>query len=187
MQTFRLWKAPFRQKKSFSSSKVKIKRNTTKEIKFRPSTDVGDYNIKLKKIKSFILDGDKTKISVRFRGREILNSNMGLELLNRLRDELSEIAQVDQEPSLEGRQLLMVLSPLKKNKNIKKQIKMGYKLKTHSGAAKRFKKTGSSVKSRSANRNHILTKQSTKRKRHNRGLNKLSGTVLKMASNLLRK
>ena len=104
----------FDKKKSLSSSKVKVKRNTTKEIKFRPSTDVGDYNIKLKKVKSFILDGDKTKISVRFRGREILNSEMGLSLLNRLRDELEDIAQVDQEPSLEGRQLLMVLSPLKK-------------------------------------------------------------------------
>jgi translation initiation factor IF-3 len=106
----------FDKKKSSTSSKVKTKRNTTKEIKFRPSTDVGDYNIKLKKIKSFILDGDKTKISVRFRGREILNSDMGLALLNKLRDELEEISQVDQEPSLEGRQLLMVLSPLKKNK-----------------------------------------------------------------------
>tara|TARA_B110000238_G_scaffold147431_1_gene158989 strand:- start:10 stop:483 length:474 start_codon:yes stop_codon:yes gene_type:complete len=106
----------FDKKKNTSSSKVKVKRNTTKEIKFRPSTDIGDYNIKLKKIKSFILDGDKTKISVRFRGREILNSDMGLNLLNRLRDELEDIAQVDQEPSLEGRQLLMVLSPLKKNK-----------------------------------------------------------------------
>ena len=104
----------FEKKKNTSSSKVKVKRNTIKEIKFRPSTDIGDYNIKLKKIKSFILDGDKTKISVRFRGREILNSNLGLDLLNRIRDELEEIAQVDQEPSLEGRQLLMVLSPLKK-------------------------------------------------------------------------
>ena len=104
----------FDKKKSISSAKVKVKRNTTKEIKFRPSTDVGDYNIKLKKIKSFILDGDKTKISVRFRGREILNSNIGLELLVKVKDELSQIAQVDQEPSLEGRQLLMVLSPLKK-------------------------------------------------------------------------
>ena len=103
-----------KKKKSTSSSKVKVKRNTVKEIKFRPSTDIGDYNIKLKKIKSFILDGDKTKISVRFRGREILNSNLGLDLLNRIRDELEELAQVDQEPSLEGRQLLMVLSPLKK-------------------------------------------------------------------------
>ena len=104
----------FDKKKSTSASKSKVKRNTTKEIKFRPSTDVGDYNIKLKKIKSFILDGDKTKISVRFRGREILNSDMGLNLLNKLRLELEEIAQVDQEPSLEGRQLLMVLSPIKK-------------------------------------------------------------------------
>jgi translation initiation factor IF-3 len=106
----------FAKKKNISSSKAKVKRTSVKEIKFRPSTDVGDYNIKLKKIKSFILDGDKTKISVRFRGREILNSNLGLELLTRLKDELVDIAQVDQEPSLEGRQLLMVLSPLKKNK-----------------------------------------------------------------------
>ena len=63
---------------------------------------------------------------------------------------------------------------------------MGYKLKKHSGAAKRFKKTSSSVKVRSANRNHILSKQSTKRKRQNRGLNKISGTVLKMASKLIK-
>tara|TARA_B100001121_G_scaffold310076_1_gene339394 strand:- start:1132 stop:1602 length:471 start_codon:yes stop_codon:yes gene_type:complete len=104
----------FDKKKSISSSKVKTKRSTLKEIKFRPSTDLGDYKIKLKKIKSFILDGDKTKITVRFRGREILNSNMGLDLLKKIKIELEDIAQVDQEPSLEGRQLLMVLSPLKK-------------------------------------------------------------------------
>ncbi len=104
----------FDKKKNKSNSKVKLKRNTVKEIKFRPSTDVADFNIKLKKIKSFILDGDKTKISVRFRGREILNSDIALNLLNKLKDELYDIAQVDQEPSLEGRQLLMVLSPLKK-------------------------------------------------------------------------
>ena len=104
----------FDKKKSTSASKSKVKRSTTKEIKFRPSTDVGDYNIKLKKIKSFILDGDKTKISVRFRGREILNSDLGLEVLLRVKDELADIAQVDQEPSLEGRQLLMILAPLKK-------------------------------------------------------------------------
>ena len=63
---------------------------------------------------------------------------------------------------------------------------MGYKLKSHSGASKRFKSTSKSIKSRSANRNHILSKQSTKRKRHNRGLNKLSGSVLKMASRLIK-
>ena len=104
----------FTKKKNISSSKGKVKRTSVKEIKFRPSTDTGDYNIKLKKIKSFILGGDKTKISVRFRGREILNSNLGLDLLNKLKEELSDLAQVDQEPSLEGRQLMMVLSPLKK-------------------------------------------------------------------------
>ena len=103
----------FAKKKSISSSKSKVKRTTVKEIKFRPSTDIGDYNIKLKKIKSFILGGDKTKISVRFRGREILNSDLGLELLKKLKNELVDLAQVDQEPSLEGRQLQMVLSPLK--------------------------------------------------------------------------
>ena len=105
----------FNKKKNISASKSKSKKNTVKEIKFRPSTDIGDNNIKLKKIKSFIIDGDKTKITVRFRGREILNSDMGLELLHKIKDELKEFAQVDQEPSLEGRQLLMILSPLKKN------------------------------------------------------------------------
>ena len=103
----------FDKKKSKSSSKTKTRKTSLKEIKFRPSTDVGDYNIKLKKIKSFILEGDKTKITIRFRGREILNSDLGLDLLNKLRLELNDIAQVDQEPSLEGRQLLMVLSPIK--------------------------------------------------------------------------
>ena len=108
-------KLVFNKKKNISLSKQKSKKTTLKEIKFRPSTDVGDYNIKLKKIKGFILDKNKTKISVRFRGREILNSNLGLDLLNRVKEDLSEIAQVDQEPSLEGRQLLMVLSPIKQN------------------------------------------------------------------------
>ena len=104
----------FDKKKNISASKSRTKRHSTKEIKFRPSTDIGDYNIKLKKVKSFILDGDKTKITVRFRGREILNSAMGLDLLNKLREDLKDIAQVEQEPSLEGRQLLMVMAPLKK-------------------------------------------------------------------------
>tara|TARA_Y100000992_G_scaffold225840_1_gene157453 strand:- start:2 stop:565 length:564 start_codon:yes stop_codon:yes gene_type:complete len=106
----------FDKKKNLSASKTRTKKHTTKEIKFRPSTDLGDYKIKLKKIKSFILDGDKTKITVRFRGREILNSDMGLNLLKNIKVELEDIAQVDQEPSLEGRQLLMILSPIGKKK-----------------------------------------------------------------------
>ncbi len=107
-------KLVFEKKKNISNSKAKKKKTTVKEIKFRPTTDTNDYNIKLKKIKSFILDGDKTKISVRFRGREILNSDMGIIILQRLENDLKDIAQVDQMPSLEGRQLLMVLSPQKR-------------------------------------------------------------------------
>ena len=103
----------FYKKKNKASSKSKTKKNSVREIKLRPSTDVGDFNIKLKKIKSFIIAGDKTKISVRFRGREILNSEMGLNLLKKIQDDLSDIAQVEQEPALEGRQLLMILSPVK--------------------------------------------------------------------------
>ncbi len=102
------------QKKKNQLNKKRTRKNSIKEIKFRPSTDIGDYEIKLKKIKSFILGGDKTKISVRFRGREILNSDMGLDLLKKIKNNLEDISKVDQEPSLEGRQLLMVLSPLKK-------------------------------------------------------------------------
>ena len=105
----------FNKKKSSSNSKQKTRKNSMKEIKFRPSTDIGDYEVKIKKIKSFILNGDKTKISVRFRGREILNSNMGLELLSRVSSDLADISQVDSEASLEGRQLLMILAPKKAN------------------------------------------------------------------------
>ncbi len=104
----------FAKKKNTQNSNSKTRKSSLKEIKFRPSTDTGDYNIKLKKIKSFILNGDKTKISIRFRGREILNSDLGLKLLNKIKMDLEELSQVDQEPSLEGRQLQMVLSPLKK-------------------------------------------------------------------------
>ena len=109
-------KYTFNKKKGSSNTKTKTKtrKTTTKEIKFRPSTDVGDYNIKFKKIKSFILGGDKTKRTIRFRGREILNSDMGLDIRKRIEEDLKDISQVDQEASLEGRQLLMILSPLKK-------------------------------------------------------------------------
>ena len=113
-KVFNYKKHLFERKKNKSSAKTKSKKQMLKEIKFRPSTDIGDFEIKLKKIKSFILAGNKTKITVRFRGREILNSELGLDLLNKVSDKLSNISQIDQQPSLEGRQLLMILSPLKK-------------------------------------------------------------------------
>ena len=113
-KVFNYKKHLFERKKNKSSAQTKSKKQMLKEIKFRPSTDIGDFEIKLKKIKSFILAGNKTKITVRFRGREILNSELGLDLLNKVSDKLSNISQIDQQPSLEGRQLLMILSPLKK-------------------------------------------------------------------------
>ena len=104
----------FDKKKSISSSRAKVKRNTTKEIKFRPGTEENDYKIKLKSIMRFIQDGDKAKITMRFRGREMAHQNLGFELLKRIETDLSDQAVVEQEPQSEGRQLVMVMSPAKK-------------------------------------------------------------------------
>ena len=104
----------FDKKKQKSASKKKQKRTQIKEIKFRPGTEENDYQIKLKSITRFILDGDKAKITMRFRGREMMHQDLGLELLKRIEDDLSDQAVVEQEPLSEGRQLVMVMSPTKK-------------------------------------------------------------------------
>jgi translation initiation factor IF-3 len=85
-----------------------------KEIKFRPGTDDGDYNIKVRNIKRFLDDGDKCKITLRFRGREITHQELGLALLARIRDELADLIVVEQFPKLEGRQMVMMIAPGKK-------------------------------------------------------------------------
>ena len=85
-----------------------------KEIKFRPGTDDGDYNIKLRNIKRFLDDGDKCKITLRFRGREITHQELGLALLARIRDELADLIMVEQFPKLEGRQMVMMIAPGRK-------------------------------------------------------------------------
>ena len=92
----------------------KQKRTQIKEIKFRPGTEENDYQIKLKSITRFIQDGDKAKITMRFRGREMMHQDLGLELLKRIETDLSDQAVVEQEPQSEGRQLVMVMSPTKK-------------------------------------------------------------------------
>ena len=104
----------FDKKKQKSASKKKQKRTQVKEIKFRPGTEENDYKIKLKSIMRFIQDGDKAKITMRFRGREMAHQNLGLELLKRIEMDLSDQAVVEQEPQSEGRQLVMVMSPAKK-------------------------------------------------------------------------
>ena len=104
----------FDQKKQKAASKKKTKKTQLKEIKFRPGTDENDYQIKMRNIIKFINDGDKTKITMRFRGRELAHKEIGLNLLKRVESDLVDIANVEQEPISEGRQFVMLLSPNRK-------------------------------------------------------------------------
>ena len=103
-------------KKKAAQQKKKQKQTQVKEIKFRPGTDVGDYQIKLRNLIKFLENGDKTKITLRFRGREMAHQELGMEMMKRVEADLSELAQVEQFPKLEGRQMTMVLAPLSKKK-----------------------------------------------------------------------
>ena len=104
----------FDQKKQKAASKKKTKKTQLKEIKFRPGTDENDYQIKMRNIIKFLNDGDKTKITMRFRGRELAHKEIGLNLLKRVESDLVDIANVEQEPISEGRQFVMLLSPNRK-------------------------------------------------------------------------
>jgi len=104
----------FEQKKAKAAAKKKQTIVHVKEIKFRPGTDIGDYNVKLRKLQAFLEQGDKTKITVRFRGREMAHKELGMELLKRIEKDLSELADVEARPKLEGRQMIMVMAPKKK-------------------------------------------------------------------------
>lgn len=103
----------FHKSKSQQSSRKKSKQTQLKEMKFRPGTDVGDYNIKLRKLREFLEDGDKIKVTLRFRGREMAHQELGLELLERVRVDLEEMAAVEQKPEMQGRLMTMVMAPHK--------------------------------------------------------------------------
>lgn len=105
----------FGKKKQVSENKKKQRQVQVKEIKFRPTTDVGDYNIKLRKILTFLERGDKVKVSLRFRGREIQHKALGMQLLERVKGDLPDNMVVEQEPKLEGRQMSMVVNLVKKS------------------------------------------------------------------------
>ena len=107
----------FESSKQKGAAKKKQKKTQLKEIKMRPGTDIGDYNIKLKKLIQFLEDGDKTKVTIRFRGREMAHRELGMEMLKRVEKDLEEIGTVEQYPKMEGRQMIMVLAPVKKQKN----------------------------------------------------------------------
>lgn len=107
-------KFKYAEQKKAAEAKSKQKVIEVKEIKFRPGTDDGDYNIKMRNIRRFLEDGDKCKITLRFRGREITHQELGLALLNRIRDELADSIMVEQFPKLEGRQMIMMIAPGRK-------------------------------------------------------------------------
>jgi len=106
----------FENSKKKQGAKKKQRRTQLTEIKFRPRTEVGDYKTKLDKLTKFLESGDKTKVTMRFRGREFAHQELGMELLKRVVADLSEIANVEQMPGMEGRQMVMVLGPKKTNK-----------------------------------------------------------------------
>lgn len=103
----------FEAKKQRQAAKKKQKQVQVKEVKFRPATDIGDYKIKLRNLIRFIEQGNKVKITMRFRGREHAHRELGLEVLQRIEKDLDEIAQIEQKPGMEGRQMVMVMAPRK--------------------------------------------------------------------------
>ncbi len=107
-------KCKYPEEEKAAEAKAKQKVIEVKEIKFRPGTDDGDYNIKVRNIKRFLDEGDKCKITLRFRGREITHQELGMALLQRIRDELADLIVVEQFPKLEGRQMIMMIAPGKK-------------------------------------------------------------------------
>lgn len=111
----------YQEQKRAQEIKSKQKVVQVKEVKFRPATDENDFQTKLRAVKRFLGDGDKAKITLRYRGREMAHQDIGMQVLNRLREELSEVAQVEQMPKLEGRQMIMVLAPRSKKKPMQKQ------------------------------------------------------------------
>lgn len=104
----------FEQNKKRNKAKKKQKQVQVKEIKFRPSTDEGDYQVKLRNLMRFLEEGDKAKVTLRFRGREMAHQDIGRKLLKRVEADLSEYGTVEQTPKMEGRQMAMVLAPIKK-------------------------------------------------------------------------
>ena len=105
----------YREQKKAHEAKLKQKQIQVKEIKFRPGTDEGDYKIKLNKLTQFLEEGDKAKVTLRFRGREMAHKEFGERLLERVRKDLDAVGVVEQFPKLEGRQMVMVLAPKKKS------------------------------------------------------------------------
>jgi translation initiation factor IF-3 len=107
-------KFKYQEQKRQQEARARQKVIQVKEVKFRPGTDEGDYQVKLRNLRRFIEEGDKAKVTLRFRGREMAHQDLGMRVLERVRDDLGELVQVEAMPKLEGRQMVMVLAPRKK-------------------------------------------------------------------------
>ena len=107
-------KFKYQEQKKAAEARAKQKIIQVKDIKLRPGTDENDYQVKMRNIKRFIEDGDKVKVTLRFRGREMAHQEIGMRQLERIREELAEMAQVESMPKLEGRQMVMMLAPARK-------------------------------------------------------------------------
>ena len=110
-------KLVFEAKKEKNLQKKRQKQTQVKEMKFRPGTEEADYQVKLRNLTRFLEDGDKAKVTLRFRGRELLHQDLGMDLLNRVREDLAELGVVEFEPKMEGRQMTMVIAPRSRKKN----------------------------------------------------------------------
>lgn len=110
-------KMVFEAKKEKNLQKKRQKQTQIKEMKFRPGTEEADYQVKLRNLVRFLEDGDKAKVTLRFRGRELLHQDLGMDLLNRVREDLAELGVVEFEPKMEGRQMTMVIAPRSRKKN----------------------------------------------------------------------
>lgn len=106
----------FEVKKQLAAQRKKQKQTQVKEMKFRPGTDIGDYQIKLRNLTRFLENGDKAKVTLRFRGREMAHQELGMEMLKRIEQDLLELGSVEQHPKMEGRQLTMVIAPKSRKK-----------------------------------------------------------------------
>lgn len=109
-------KFKYQEQKKAHEARLKQKQVQVKEIKLRPGTDENDYQIKLRNLKRFLEDGDKCKVTLRFRGREMAHQEFGLRQLERIKADLEELGQVEQMPKMEGRQMIMVIAPIKKHR-----------------------------------------------------------------------
>jgi len=116
-------KFKYREAKKAHEAKLKQKQIHVKEVKFRPGTDEGDYKIKLRNLIKFLEEGDKAKVTLRYRGREMAHQEFGVRLIERVKQDLDPYAVVEQFPKMEGRQLIMVLAPKKGKKEVKKTVK----------------------------------------------------------------